>query len=109
MVERVLPFFTRRSGAPLLSRLPIAWPDNLPLCWLSSSAKDVLPLADAKIGVLINGKPVKEKPPWIQNEAIVGALVGASMSVAGFMIMKVSKKRKRAPSTTSLKPEKRGS
>jgi hypothetical protein len=63
MVERVLPFFQGRSGAPLLSRLPIAWPDNPPLWRLSSSAKDALPLADAKIGVLINGKPAKEKLP----------------------------------------------
>jgi hypothetical protein len=30
------------------------------------------------------------------------------MSLAGFMIMKVSKKRKRAPAKTSLKPKKRG-
>src|ERR1700736_1949859 len=61
----------RRSGsnalltkAPYFDRwheLPKTWPDILPLCRLSSSAKDTLTLADAKTGVLITGQTGKGK------------------------------------------------
>jgi hypothetical protein len=62
MVERILPFFLRGEKSNGRVSLRKGWPDNLPLCRLSSSAKDTLTLADAKTGVLITGKPAVGEP-----------------------------------------------
>jgi hypothetical protein len=61
MVERILPFFQRGEKEAFRTRVPKAWPDDLALCRLSSSAKDALTLADAKTGVLITGQTGKGK------------------------------------------------
>src|SRR5258708_364098 len=61
MLDRILPFFQRGEKALRWVRLPKAWPDDLVLCRLSSSAKDALTLADAKTGVLITGQTGKGK------------------------------------------------
>ena len=61
MLDRILPLFEVRSknaGRPIW---PKTWADTLPLCRLSSSAKDALTLADAKTGVLITGQTGKGK------------------------------------------------
>jgi hypothetical protein len=61
MVERILPLFQRGEKANGRVTLLKSWPDNLPLCRLSSSAKDTLTLADAKTGVLITGQTGRGK------------------------------------------------
>src|ERR1700741_4647992 len=61
MVERILPFFQRGEKSNGRVGLPKTWPDTLPLCRLSSSAKDALALADAKTGVLITGQTGRGK------------------------------------------------
>jgi hypothetical protein len=61
MLDRILPLFevtSRKSSRPIWRK---SWPDTLPLCKLSSSAKDTLTLADAKTGVLITGQTGKGK------------------------------------------------
>jgi hypothetical protein len=61
MLDRILPLFevtSRKSSRPIWRK---SWPDTLPLCKLSSSAKDTLTLADAKTGVLITGETGKGK------------------------------------------------
>src|SRR6201990_1093313 len=61
MVERILPFFQRGEKSNGRAGHPKTWPDNLPLCRLSSSAKDTLTLADGKTGVLITGQTGRGK------------------------------------------------
>jgi hypothetical protein len=61
MVEGILPFFQRGEKSHGRVSLPKTWPDTLPLCRLSSSAKDALTLADAKTGALITGQTGRGK------------------------------------------------
>jgi hypothetical protein len=61
MVERILPFFQRGGKVGGRASQSKTWPDSLPLCRLSSSAKDTLTLADAKTGVLITGQTGRGK------------------------------------------------
>ena len=58
MLDRILPLFEVTSKK---SSWRESWPDNLPLCRLSSSSKDTLTLADAKTGVLITGQTGRGK------------------------------------------------
>src|SRR6201997_4535401 len=79
MVERILPFLQGRGKSTGRVSIPKAWPDSLPLCRLSSSAKDALTLADAKTGVLITGQTGRGKtsgPGRLLAKAYLGAGFG---------------------------------
>jgi hypothetical protein len=93
MVERILPFFQRGEKSHGRASFPKAWPDNLSLCRLSSSAKDTLSLADAKTGVLITacrnrgrvfpeGVVLRGKQSRAVNIQVVGAVFGIQASAS---------------------------